>query len=382
MKIGTISHHGCIRMHKMNLALINKAHELHLVTSQVTSFRESYKSYLLAHDIEQVRYSLKHLSREVDFLHVHNEPSWYVSVWKELTDKPVILDVHDSYLARTRPEDSFREDGKPVFRISVEERNNFMLADALVFPSEPFADLICKEFGLKQPRLILPSYVPEMFTVYGPKHWFGGAVYEGKTSIKKDPPQFQYCNYTEMATQFRQAEIELHVFGGRWDDAYKQEYEDAVVHKPCLFKDLLPYLARHEWGIVGNVAPSPEWEVAFPNKVFEYIAAGIPVVAMNAPAVSTFLEETGFGITVGSVEELKKRWREHNKCRETVLKNRQRYSMDSQIHHLESFYKSVYQRQAGTLIVPVSSTIDNKALAGILSNGHKEKETHHESDRS
>jgi glycosyltransferase involved in cell wall biosynthesis len=84
-----------------------------------------------------------------------------------------------------------------------------------------------------------------------------------------------------------------------------------------------------------------EWDVAMPNKLFEYMATGVPVVAMNAADCSKFVKDTGVGIAVEGPEELGERWKEHRDCRGRVFKERQAWSMNAHIHKLEQFYKEV-----------------------------------------
>ena len=62
---------------------------------------------------------------------------------------------------------------------------------------------------------------------------------------------------------------------------------------------------------------------------------------MNADHCSRFLEQTGMGITVEGPEELGGRWAEHRTCRKRVAKERQKWSMNSHIHELESFYHAL-----------------------------------------
>lgn len=335
----------------MAIPLIEKGHNVHLVGMKVSSFWEQYKTFTLCADVEQMLEALKlHARGDVDVFHCHNEPSWFVTALKEITDKPVILDVHDSYLARSTPEQATEalDSGDHHIRVMVEERNNFQLADGLVFPGDNFRQLVCGEFGLQQPTLTMPSYVPSRFYQYGARDWHGGLVYEGKVNIPEETKGtskgFEYCDYTDIATRSSEIGMDFHLYAGRTDDAFRKHYgEKALVHKPLSYPDLMPAVARHDWGLVGNTKKTSEWEVAMPNKLFEYAAAGVPVVAMNADASSSFLEETGMGITVSGPEELAERWSEHRELRGKVIKQRKNWSMNAHISKLENFYKGFLQ---------------------------------------
>lgn len=352
MNICMVAGHGCIRVHKMAIPLMEKGHTVHLIAMKVPMFWESYKTFTLCADVEQMLQALKLYAKssDIDLFHCHNEPSWFVAALKEITDKPVILDVHDSYLARSTPEEALaaRGRGELHLREHTEERNNFQMADALVFPGDDFRALVCDEFKLDQPQLTLPSYVPSRFYEYATRDWHGGLVYEGKVSLpdenkKRASMGFDYCDYTELADRTNDMGMDLHFYATRHDEPFKKHYErDKVyLHVGLPYEELIGSLSRHDWGLVGNTAPHREWEVAMPNKLFDYMAAGVPTVAMNASYCSKFLEATQIGISVSGPEELGERWKEHRRARANVFKERRAWAMDAHIHKLEKFYGDV-----------------------------------------
>lgn len=347
MYVVMVAGHACIRVQKMAIPLIQKGHEVHLIAGKVPSFWPNYKSFSLCSDIDQYLAAIK-LHPNADVFHCHNEPSWFVTAVKEVfPNKPAIMDVHDSYLTRYTPDevDEKMEKGEKAVRILTEERNNFQLADALDFPGESFADLVCGEFGLKQPRLVLPSYVPLCFYQYTTRDWHGGLVYEGKVNLPEETKGmhfgFEYCDYTDLMKRCKAMEMDFHLYSGRDDAKFKEHFMEAFIHKPLAYEELLKSIGRHDWGLVGNTIKTKQWEVAVPNKMFEYISAGVPVVAMNAGVCSDFLLETGMGISVSGPEELGERWAEHRICRNQVIKKRREWAMDAHIHKLEDFYRAL-----------------------------------------
>jgi glycosyltransferase involved in cell wall biosynthesis len=350
LNISFVSGHACIRCQKEALPLLEKGHKVHLVAGKIPGYYEQYSSFSYASGVNNYIEAIKMLDKVVDVFHVHNEPSWFVTLIKEHSNKPVILDVHDSWLARMTEEEAekMREEGKDVSRYYSEERNNFQLADALVFPSKPFAKQIMDEYGLTQPHLILPSYLPESFYRYNMDHYWGGLVYEGRVDlgkeIEKDPNLhgFRYCDYEDTAKEAQKLGLQFHIYTTRNDEAFKGVYEGiSYLHEPRDVDKLLKSLTRHDWGLVGNVNPTPEWEVAFPNKLFEYIAACVPVVAINAKECGKFLKKHKIGIEVKSLDELKERWDEHTEIRKTLIKKRQQFTMNANIHLLEELYGKV-----------------------------------------
>jgi hypothetical protein len=80
---------------------------------------------------------------------------------------------------------------------------------------------------------------------------------------------------------------------------------------------------------------------AVPNKLFEYIAAQVPIVALNAGHAGKWIEKEGIGINIKTLDELEQRWDEHEECRNTLTKKRLGYRMENHIHKLEKLYEEI-----------------------------------------
>ncbi len=139
--------------------------------------------------------------------------------------------------------------------------------------------------------------------MYDCKEWLGGLVYEGRIDLKEEIKispvinhGFQYDDYEEFAKKAKELGIDFHLYG-RSDEEFMKVYKDlAIVQKPQPYQKLMMKLSRHDWGLVGNLHPTSEWEIAFPNKMFEYISACVPVVAINAKECEEFLVKEGFEV--------------------------------------------------------------------------------------
>jgi len=244
-----------------------------------------------------------------DVFHVHNEPSYLVAMIKDVwPDKPVILDMHDSMVLRY-PEGDNR-------RYKTDERYNIELADALVFVSEPMAKMVVDFYDIKKPYIVLPSYVPKRFYRCDAWKWLGGVVYEGGVTLSEQLPDkesfFSYSDYRDVAIQFHDMGIPFNLYAptDELDDLKKAYGPTAVIHNPMAFDGLIQALGRHEWGLLGNLGKHPAWQAALPNKLFDYMAAGVPVIALNAEYAGEFVEEHHVGISVSSTGSmsLKNAW--------------------------------------------------------------------------
>jgi glycosyltransferase involved in cell wall biosynthesis len=343
-----VAGHACVRVDKMARPLLEAGYPVHLISKKKAAHWTEYTTFTHCAYTDQYLAAMSLYDRVADVFHVHNEPSWFVTALKERTSKPVILDVHDSFLARVTPEESEqpRPNGKLPIRVSVEERNNYQLADGLVFPSAPFAQLVTEEFHLTQPAVVLPSYCPRRDVQYNLREWLGGLVYEGRVDLPEETHSavthgFRYSDYLALAQQAHALSMDFHLYA-RDDKPFLDLYEPlALTHVPQPYHDLLGCLARHDWGLVGNLTPTPEWTYALPNKLFEYVAAGVPVVALHAEACSDWLAKTGLGITVKSLDELASRWKEHRAIRAHLLTHRMSWTMEAHVGTLEALYARV-----------------------------------------
>jgi hypothetical protein len=347
MNITMVTLHACVRAQKTAVALIQRGHQLRMICENVPQFWEQHRTLHLCENQSQISNSIKLVDDSTDIYHVHNEPSWLVTFLKERTDKPIVLDIHDSFLARTTPEqqeESLLTDN-PRGRIVTEERNNFQLADGLVFPGEAFKDLVVSEFGLDQPALIMPSYMLKMWYNYAGAEYLGGLAYEGLVVSEerlKVPGMevFDYANYTPLAQSCSEAKVDFYVYLGKNRIEDKRALQQfAKVFDPQDLENLLIALSRHDWGLVGNSYKCSNWDLAFPNKLFEYMAAGLPIVVMNASECARLAQEYNIGIIVDSVDELVERWDEKDICRNNVIKHRQEFAMENHIFKLERFYE-------------------------------------------
>lgn len=344
LKIASVANHCCFRVHKENLPLMNRGHEVHLIAGKVTGYSERYKTFTFFQNPDQCYDSIA-LMKDADVFHVHNEPSWFVNMIKSVhgDNIPVVLDVHDSYTIRY-PE------GEPSLdtpRITADERYNFQLADAHVFISDPMAEVCRNTFKLEQPYAVLPSYMPKQFYRMDSFRWVGGIVYEGRVDVKEKLKEynsfFTYCDYRELAKELRENKLAFYIFAPNRDIKEMNELYngDAFFMQAQPPDELVRTLGSHHYGILGNIQEHEAWKYALPNKLFDYLAAGIPVIAINAPLAGKFVEENGFGINVKTVEEIVTAWGKTREFRENIAKHRFDWCMEEHIEDVENLYRKL-----------------------------------------
>lgn len=328
------------------MPLLSAGHKVHLAAAKVTQYSDHFSSLSVYHDMNQLVEIIK-LHEDVDVIHCHNEPSWFVSVAKEVfPDKPVVLDVHDSMLLRRTDEGVAEAKSNEIYRYTCDERNNFQLADGLVFVGPAMRDIVLEGYKLNQPYCVVPSSLPERFYRVDFGKWLGGLVYEGRIDIENELSDkwnfFQYSNYAPLARECREIGMDFHVYTPRKSPQVRKEYEDiCYLHEPMGVRELIKAMGAHDWGIVGNLGDHEEWKHALPNKLFEYMGACLPVVCINADESWDTIKDLGMGIKVDSIQELADRWKEHRECRKNVVKYRTEFVMERHVGKLIDLYRKL-----------------------------------------
>jgi len=331
MKLTFVASHFCIRAVKQALALRPRGFKINGIGFKRPQFFENLDLFVRCAHNKHLDNAVKLLEPHTDVWYVHTEP--YNLVWKirEHSKKPILLDMHDSMQWRTPNKHGWT---------SAEERATMPLVDGFVVPSQK-----CKQLTpVNKPMIVLPPYVNEQFYQYHCLQWLGGLVYEGRADKRSQKSFMDYCKYHDLAKKCLSLNLPFYLYSCWNDEAHIAEYKNALTMPTESYQPLLKKLSSHDWGLCGNIGKHREWNLAMPNKLFEYMAAGIPIVAMNASEVSKFIKKYKVGITVKSIEELMERWDEREECQSNVLKIRHKFTMENNIGPLAALLRDLLHR--------------------------------------
>ncbi len=117
------------------------------------------------------------------------------------------------------------------------------------------------------------------------------------------------------------------------------------VHDPLPPAELLRELPSYDFGWCGfnETLNSAHLDTALPNKLYEYLACGLPVLAFPHRAITHVLKERGLGIVVESPRELGPELarRDLGKLRARVGAARGRLTVEANIGSVVALYEAL-----------------------------------------
>lgn len=348
MNIGIVTYAGCVRCIKECRMLAKAGHKLWLfshfppnipkkVNPDDVFFQQSF------YQDQQMLYD-KLLGLDfLDIIHVHNEPSWMVNVAKAAGHKKVVLDAHDLNIVRYGWDKALEMGAEDVKAIGE--------SDGLIVPCCRYIEIIEEKAPLRIPTLTLFSYVNEddFINPEEQKQHLGGIVYQGSIYEPAPDHPLPYRIYDNVAKDIIDMGIDFHIYPGRGYENHMYYYESigCKTHKSLDPSDLILNLAKHDWGFVGSPIDHLQWNNTLSNKLFDYIAAGIPSFIYKAKATCDMYGGRGIGIVIENLADIKN-WHydkeTQNDLSAIIKRDKKQYSMESQLWELEQFYQKVLDK--------------------------------------
>ena len=253
--------------------------------------------------------------RQPDLIHCHNGPDTLTNVCIDLFggEIPIVHDIHDLMSARQTAYadlDAGETAIEPVRWRREEKRANEGSDAVIAVSAEIFA--IARRNGdrLPQRQVVYANYIPERFIAaeLPPGEPVTDrplrVVYEG--SLNDDGGHY---DLRETFGELTAAGVELHIHPARPAPAYAQlaaESSAIVYHEPLSPEDLYRRLPVYDIGWCGfnERLNATHLDTVLPNKLFEYIACGLPVASFPHAALAGFIAEHRLGWVIDEPAQL------------------------------------------------------------------------------
>ena len=252
-----------------------------------------------------------------DVIHCHNLPDRLTVVALDVVARdvigrrvPVVHDVHDLQSLRHTPyEDGFPEPADPL----VLEKQAVTGCAALVAVSQEMLDEITARHGWPASSLCFPNYAvgrdlpaelpsPERALSTPPR-----IVYQGTLSSNGG-----HYDLLDIFRTLVDQGASLDVYPSRPVPDYEQlarKTPGLTLHDKVSPQRLLEVLGQYDFGWAGfnTTLNRAHLDTALPNKAFEYLGCGLPVLTLDHTALRRFVEEHGVGVSLPTLDGLSAR---------------------------------------------------------------------------
>lgn len=341
MKILHIIKHDCPRVHKLATAESNLGHEVSLVTGlpvlsheaeakHTELFRRPYTNVFHFRGFNTPRFinQLRDIGQAFDVIVVHNEPDAPMLMARlALPGKKIIWSAHDL--------NSMRNDENKTPEDSLVEYWAGQEADGILVPSEPMIDYLKQKHPLtpmeKHPSAVPLSWYPKIKPALNP-----GIMMPTGLSIQ--PGHYRY--WADIFNILTKAKIPVRVQCGSFQALmyYRRKCPKVSVQGPIPINQMLNDLSTYQCGLAGMANYDLLSDVQNPNKFFEYLAAGIPVIGYKSQNIKHLIERYKCGIFCENPNELIKAFETIDQYRPVVQRQRQIFSMEQYVPRIHKLY--------------------------------------------
>jgi glycosyltransferase involved in cell wall biosynthesis len=222
-----------------------------------------------------------------------------------LTKSKVILDAHEL------ESESASLVGRPVYKWIVKtiERVGIRAVDGMIVVNDSIADWYRQTYPGLNPVVVkniyipprLPAQVGDYFRLkYSIPKSTAILLYQGNLGVGRGIEQ-----YIGLLDDRRGLDIAVVLMGyGDWQErlkALESRYPGRLfVHEAVPSERLMEYTACADFGLSVIAPICISYHMALPNKIFEYLSAGLPVIGSDGPEIRRVIEQFDVGVAVPS----------------------------------------------------------------------------------
>jgi len=256
---------------------------------------------------------------KIELIHSAGWPDIFGLLCKEHSSLPVVHEIYDLY---SLTDDAFRID--PGYRYSNNpflniihnrfkekalswERDVHKKCDAIIYTSEEMMKHSRNRYGsfksIVIPNGVLREFLPsERKEKLSRKDGLIHCVYVGMISTSEKHRQI----FTQMKQIASSKEIVLHIYPVTRDLDYlitiRERFKsltNVIIHDPLHYKELYEEITQYDLGLIILKNVNEQLlNTALPNKIFEYVAAGLPVAIPDYESLRNFISHYNCGFIV------------------------------------------------------------------------------------
>jgi glycosyltransferase involved in cell wall biosynthesis len=244
-------------------------------------------------------------------IHCHD---WYMLpisvIGKILFKSKLVYDAHELESERQQMSELMKKIVKYIERISWKHVDYFITVSDLI------QKWYLESYGYKNSKVIINS--PEIMSINSAATSAKNFNLRDIFNLKSEILIYIYNGYL---THGRGIEIMLEAFSKTETSSvlvflgegpliekintYKEQNENIFVHKMVPHDEVTQIVSSADFGLCLIEDASLSYRYSLPNKLFEYIFAGLPVVASNLPAIKKIVLDFNLGVVINlSVENL------------------------------------------------------------------------------
>ena len=297
-----------------------------------------------------------------DIIHSHNAPDRLtIAASRACKNIPVIHDTHEALSVHHSGYFSW-DNKKSLSRYALEEKAANERSDARIYATDGIRRYIQHRYQLnKDNDLVFLNYVsrdcvPKSFKKkLSERDGHMHIAYVGSiTSLLKESHYYLLDIFRQIANH--KLHIHIHPASNlitHSSRAYKElgaKNEFIHYHKHMDRRKLVQQLTQYDYGWAGlNRAKNRKHlEIALPNKVIEYVACGLPVLAFPHKTIKNFIERNRVGLVGKDVQDVARRLAsvDPSELRSNVERCRPTLIIEERIGLLVRFYQRLIEQYA------------------------------------